>query len=42
MIWSLMRTAAIWRHRWVHAVFESGVPDRWPAHMDVVKAFYGY
>lgn len=42
MIWELMRRAAIWRHIWVNAVFEAGDEARWPAHMRVVKAVYGW
>jgi hypothetical protein len=42
MIWDMMRSAAIWRHRLLHAIAEGGDPARWPAHMDVVRAFYGY
>jgi hypothetical protein len=42
LTWKLMREAAILRHQWVHAVFEGGVSSRWPAHMAVIRSFYGY
>lgn len=42
MLWHLMREAAIARHLWVWKLFEGARGDRWPAHMTVVRAVYGY
>lgn len=42
MIWFLMREAAVWRHRWVHSVFEGGDPKKWPRHAALIRAFYGW
>ncbi len=38
LIWDLMRTAAIQRHRILHNFLH----DEWEPHMVVVRAFYGY
>ena len=42
LIWDMMRTAALVRHAWVNIIFEDGSADLWPAHVTVVKNFYGY
>lgn len=42
MMWYLMRSAAIIRHRIVWQAFEASNPARWPGHMAVIRAVYGY
>ncbi len=39
---TLMRDAAIYRHRWVWLLFEGQDPAKWPAHMSVIRAVYGW
>lgn len=41
-IWSLMRDAAIARHRFLNDAFESSCPKKWAVHMQIVRAFYGW
>jgi hypothetical protein len=40
--WHFMRQAAIARHAMVNSMYEGGDPDRWDAHMALIRAFYGY
>jgi hypothetical protein len=40
--WHFMRQAAIARHAMVNSMYEGGDPDRWAAHMAMIRAFYGY
>jgi hypothetical protein len=40
--WNAMRLAAISRHVWVWRTFEGSDPIKWPPHMELVKAVYGY
>lgn len=41
-IWTIMREAAIDRHRYLNERYEGSCPVRWAAHMSVVRAFYGW
>jgi hypothetical protein len=40
LIWSMMRDAAISRHRIVNLLFENGDPTKWEPHMIVIRKFY--
>jgi hypothetical protein len=42
LLWDLMRTAAIARHRFLNQHFENSCPKKWALHMMIVKGFYGY
>ncbi len=39
---SMMRAAAIQRHRIVNLCLEGGCPVRWQRHMALVSAVYGW
>lgn len=39
---TMMRHAAIMRHRFLNVVFEDSCPVKWEAHMRIVRAVYGY
>lgn len=40
--WNLNRTWAIARHEFLWRAFEQSDPLKWPAHMEQIKAYYGY
>lgn len=42
MIWHALRLAAIARHRMWWRMFEGGDPEKWPAHMEMIRSVYGY
>lgn len=42
MVWAALRRAAIARHRVVWLALEGGDPERWPAHMALIRAVYGW
>lgn len=41
-IWTIMREAAIDRHRYLNERYEGSCPRRWAVHMAIVRAFYGW
>lgn len=40
--WHALRVAAIARHRVWWRMFEDSDPEKWPAHMEMIRAVYGY
>jgi len=42
MTWHFLRSAAIARHHFYWMTVQGGHPYAWPAHMAMIRAFYGY
>jgi len=42
ILWSVMRAAAIERHRVVNLCLEGGCPVRWQRHLALIRAVYGW
>jgi hypothetical protein len=42
LMWTIMRRAAVRRHRWVWKNLEGGDWSRWRAHEDFIRSVYGW
>lgn len=40
--WVANRNAALIRHWWWNQLLEGGDPEKWKAHVDLVKQVYGF